>query len=455
MSRRRRLLLAALGVLVAVVSPAAAHGAGLSGAADRSLEVPTWLFLLTGGGVVGASFLLASFVTDRSFIRRIHGWRRGGAVPRQRVALWAARLVGVVGLALVVAVGLLGPREATRNAAVLVVWVGWWSGYTMTTYLVGNTWPALNPWRAVAAALPSLGWPYPERLDAWPSVVGLLALVWLEVVSPVADRPRFLAGVVAGYTVLTVAGAVAFGTTTWFGRVDPISRVFRYFGRLAPLYDDDGVRLRLPGVGLDEPKLVTSRAEVAFVVAVLWVTTYDGLVATPLWRRLAVAVVESGIPPALLYPAALLVGYLVLLAVYAAAVRYGKRAARTYLSADALARRFAPPLLAIAAGYHLAHFLGYFLELSPALATTVAAPLSPPEPVALVLPGWFGGVELGAVVLGHLLAIWVAHAAAYDVFPGKLQAVRSQYGVTVAMVCYTMASLWIVSQPYAVPPYVS
>ena len=133
----------------------------------------------------------------------------------------------------------------------------------------------------------------------------------------------------------------------------------------------------------------------------------------------------------------------------------GKRAARTYLSADALARRFAPPLLAIAAGYHLAHFLGYFLELSPALATTVAAPLSPPELVALVLPGWFGGVELGAVVLGHLLAIWVAHAAAYDVFPGKLQAVRSQYGVTVAMVCYTMASLWIVSQPYAVPPYVS
>ena len=453
MGRRHRLALAALLAAAGFAAPAAAHGGGFSTAGDRSLSVPIWLFLSTGGGVVGASFVLASFVTDRSFIRRIHAWQRGGAVPLEGGLCVLGRAIGVAGLAFVLVVGFLGPRDPTRNAAVLTVWVGWWSGFTMSTYLVGNAWPVLNPWRTLAGVLPSPAFEYPERFDAWPSVVGLLALVWLEVVSPVADRPRFLAGVVAGYTVLTVAGAVAFGATTWFGRVDPISRVFRYFGRLAPLYDDDGVRLRLPGVGLDEPKLVTSRAEVAFVVAVLWVTTYDGLVATPLWRRLAVAVVESGIPPALLYPAALLVGYLVVLAVYAAAVRYSKRAARTYLSADALARRFAPPLLAIAAGYHLAHFLGYFLELSPALATTVAAPLSPPEPVALVLPGWFGGVELGAVVLGHLLAIWVAHAAAYDVFPGKLQAVRSQYGVTVAMVCYTMASLWIVSQPYAVPPY--
>ncbi|WP_254838132.1 hypothetical protein [Natronomonas marina] len=455
MSRRRRLALATLGVLIAVATPAAAHGAGLAGASTRSLDVPTWLFLTTGGGVVGASFLLASFVTDRSFVRRVHGWRRGSSPPLEGLVRSGLRLFGVAGLLFVLAVGFFGPPTPTRNAAVLVVWVGWWSGYTMSTYLVGNTWPALNPWRTVASALPSLGWRYPERLDAWPSVAGLLGLVWLEVVSPVADRPRFLAGVVAVYTAVTLAGAVAFGADTWFRRVDPIARVFRYFGRLAPLYYDGGVRVRLPGVGLDAPKLVTSRAEVAFVVAVLWVTTYDGLVATPLWRGAAVAAVEAGVPPALLYPAALVVGYLLVLGVYALAVRYSKRTARTYLPADALARRFAPPLLAIAAGYHLAHFLGYFLELSPALLGAIVAPLGPPAPVALVLPGWFGGVELGAVVLGHLLAIWVAHAAAYEVFPGKLQAVRSQYGITAAMVCYTMASLWIVSQPYSVPPYVS
>ena len=455
MGRRHRLALAALLAAAGFAAPAAAHGASFSTAGDRSLSVPIWLFLSTGGGVVGASFVLASFVTDRSFIRRIHAWRRGGAVPLERGLRVLGRAIGVAGLAFVLVVGFLGPRDPTQNAAVLTVWVGWWSGFTMSTYLVGNAWPALNPWRTLAGALPSPAFEYPERFDAWPSVVGLLALVWLEVVSPVADRPRVLAVVVAGYTVLTLAGAAAFGTDVWFGRVDPISRVFRYFGRIAPLYYDDGLRLRLPGAGLDEPELVTSRAEVAFVVAILWATTYDGLVATPLWRRLAIDAVESGFPPGLLYPVALVAGYLAVLGVYAAAVHRSKQRAESYLPADVLGRRFAPSLLAIAAGYHLAHFLGYFLELTPSLLSAGLAPLSPPAPVALVLPAWFGGVELAAVVLGHLLAIWVAHAVAYEVFPGKLQAVRSQYAVTAAMVCYTMASLWVVSQPYAVPPYIS
>ncbi|MFC6726217.1 hypothetical protein ACFQE1_17980, partial [Halobium palmae] len=67
--------------------------------------------------------------------------------------------------------------------------------------------------------------------------------------------------------------------------------------------------------------------------------------------------------------------------------------------------------------------------------------------------GWFGGVELAAVLVGHLVAVWVAHATAFDVFPSRMQAVRSQYGVTLVMVLYTMTSLWIVSQPYAAPPF--
>ena len=455
MNRRgRRLVLVAAGLLL-LAGTAAAHGGGLSSAPDRSSEIPTWLFLSTGGGVIGASFILASFVTDRAFIRRIHGWRRGGRLPVADIFATVGRVAGVVGLLFVLAVGFFGPRDPTYNAAVLVVWAGWWSGYAMTTYLVGNTWPVLNPWRTVARLLPSLDRPYPERLGAWPSVVGLLALVWLEVVSPLADDPRLLAAVVVGYTVVTLAGAAVFGEPTWFETVDPVSRVFRYFGRVAPLYYDEGVRVRLPGAGLDAAKFVTSPAEVGFVVAVLWVTTFDGLVATPLWRRFAITVVEGGVPAHLLYPLAQAVGYLAFLGVYWLGVRYSKRHARTYVDERALAYRFAPPLLAIAAGYHLAHFLGYFVELSPTLVGTVLSPLSPPDPVAIVLPGWFGGLELAFVILGHLLAIWVAHAAAYDVFPGKLQAIRSQYAVVLAMVAYTMFSLWIVSQPYSAPPYVS
>ena len=458
-SRARLLaLLAAVLGLVALSGTALAHGGSLRSGASRSLAVPLWLFLATGGGVVGASFLLASFVTDREFIRAVEEYRRSVTLSEGafRGLTLVARALGVLGLVAVVVVGLFGPREPLVNLGVLVVWVGWWAGFTMTTYTVGNTWPALNPWRTIASFLPSLDRPYPERLGAWPAVAGLLALIWLEVVSPLADAPRLLASVVLGYTVVTLAGAVYLGADRYFERVDPVSRVFRYYGAVAPLYrDDDGrVRFRLPGTGLESETVVTSRSEVAFVVALLWVTSYDGLVATPPWGDALRPVVGLGVPAALLYPLALLAGFGLFLLLFRMAVRRGRESAESYLDTELLARRFAPSLLAIAAGYHLAHYLGYFLELLPTLLSTLVSPVAPPTPTALVLPVWFTGFELTFVLLGHLVAIWVAHAVAYDLFPSRMQAIRSQYALTAVMVFYTMTSLWIVSRPYAAPPFV-
>ena len=440
---------------VLLVGPTLAHGGSLRSAPARSLSIPLWLFLATGGGVVGASFLLASFVTDRTFIRLVHGWRRALSLPATDLLVGVGNAVGVLGLLAVVGVGLFGPADPLSNLGVLVVWVGWWAGYAMTTYLLGNTWPALNPWLTVARYLPSLDRPYPDRLESWPAVVGLLGLVWLEVVSPLADDPRLLAVVVLAYTAVTLAGCIVFGPDTWFERVDPVSRVFRYYGAVAPLYREDGaVKLRVPGTGLDEADLVTTRSEVAFVVALLWVTTYDGFVATPPWRDLATVLVGVGVPPVLLYPAALLVGFGLFYGAFRLAIRSGRRRAETYLPEPALARRFAPSLLAIAAGYHAAHYLGYLIELSPTLLGVLASPLSPPSPVAIVLPGWFQGLSLVFVLLGHLVAIWVAHATSFELFPGRIQAVRSQYALTLVMVFYTMTSLLIVSRPYVAPPFV-
>jgi hypothetical protein len=441
---------------------ALAHGGGLR-AASGDLSVPTWLFLLTGGGVVGASFLLASFVTDRAFIRAVHGWRRVAGAPLD-AAVTLARVLSVAALVGVVAVGFLGPETMFRNAAILVVWVGWWAGYVATVYLVGNSWPALNPWRAVAEWVPTLDLDYPERLGAWPSVVGILALVWLEVVSPLADDPRLLSWVVGGYSAVTLAGAFAFGPAAWFENVDPVARLFRYYGRVAPIQrveasdgtdDAGGLELRPPGAALTDPLPDDGRDGVAFVVAILWVTTYDGFVGTPVWGDVARGVVGLGVPPAVLYPAALLAGYALFLGAYRLASRLSRRTADTYLTPDAIARRFAPSLLPIAAGYHLAHFLGLFISLSPALVAALSNPLQPPiNPSTVVLPGWFGLLAVAFVLLGHLLAVWVAHANAYEVFPGRLQAVRSQYPFVVVMVLYTMTSLWIVSAPSAAPPFV-
>jgi len=447
--------LCALFGTAALAIPVAAHAGSLS-TSQESLTIPTWLFLLTGGGAVGGSFLLASFVTDRTFIDAVHDWHRRLAIPGREALIAVGRAVGLVGLVVTLFVGLFGPPFPRGNVAILLTWVGWWAGFTMSTYLFGNSWPALNPWRTLSNRLPSLDREYPDRIGAWPSVVFLLALIWVEIVSPVATDPRLLAGFVLAYTLVTLAGAFVYDTDTWFDTVDPLARVFRYYGRVAPFAVDDGrIRLRLPGSALAETRFVDGPDEVAFVIALLWGTTFDGLVLTPGWADFARAIVGLGMPPQLLYPLCLALGFGLFFGVYRLAARRSRTDANTYLSANEIARRFAPPLLAIAAGYHLAHYLGYFLSLSPTLFVVSANPLSPPATVPqLVLPGWFGGLSLAFVLGGHLLAIWVAHAVAYDLFPGRLQAIRSQYALTAVMICYTAVSLWVVSQPSGTPPFV-
>jgi len=465
---RRGRLATRLGVLAlslsALSSTALAHRGSLRGDTG-GLAVPTWLFLATGGGVVGASFLLSTFATDRRLVSAIHGWRRRpGAVPAGLARL--GPVVGGLAVAFVVVVGLTGPADGTRNAAVYVVWVLWWAGAVIAAYLVGDAWAWLDPFRALAGRLPTLGVEYPERLGVWPSAVGLLALVFVEVVTPLADDPRLLAGAVLAYALATLAGAVAFGPERWFSAVDPVARTFAQYGRVAPVgRDGDGLSLRLPGMALAEPPEDARLDAVGFVVAVVWATSFDGLVTTPAWADLVRGLSAAGLPPLATYVLGLGGGYLAFLGTYLAAARAARRTADTYLTATALARRFAPALLVIAAGYHLAHYLPYLLSLWPAVVATVGHELGGAVAAATggsagrlatvpraVLPGWVGSLSLTFVLLGHLLAVWVAHAAAFETFPERIAALRSQIPITAAMVAYTVVGLWIVVEPSVTPP---
>jgi hypothetical protein len=351
-------------------------------------------------------------------------------------------------------------------------------------------------------------------------VAGLLGLVWLEVVSPVGERPTTLAVVVLCYTVVTLAGAAMYGSA-WFDRVDPIARVFRLYGLVAPIQRHDptaadartgvddgngavtahdggvelprersgtngtdeseptdgsdesdesdairttgggrgdpvgrratGPTLSLPGTALARYPAAMGADDVAFVVALLWATTYDGLVSTPTWNGLVTAL-AGFVPPVVTHLVTVVVGFGVFLLVYRVSTRYVRRTAETYVTTRFVAGWFAPALVPIAAGYHVAHFLGYFLSLAPALGTLLLSPLDPPATVPLlVLPAWFGSLQLGFVVAGHLLAVWVAHVRSFDLFPGRLQPIRSQYPFVLVMVVYTMTSLWIVAQPFTEP----
>jgi hypothetical protein len=455
-------LVVALGITL-LVEPVLAHASGVAEYSGGS--VPAWLTISTGGIIIGASFLFTSLLTDHEGIRIVNGWHLHTGVPAsvREAVTWGLRAVGVLVLVLVVASGLFGPGlnssvdfATTDSFAIMVVWVGWWAGYIMTVYLLGNSWPLFNPFRALGALVPRVrDTSYPERLGAWPSVAGLLALVFIEVVTPVAQQPRVLAAVVLGYTVATLGGVALYGTAVWFDRVDPIARVFRAYGRMAPIQrTGDGLALTLPTTALVDHRLREESGATAFIVALLWVTTYDGLVATPAWESAITPLVEAGVPALLVYVVALVVGFLFFYYVYRYASRRARDTADSYVAADYLARYFAPALLPIAAGYHLAHFLGYFLRLSPSLAGVVSSPLSAPaNATVLTIPGWFATLQILLVLLGHVLAIWVAHSRSFELFPGIFKPIRSQYATTVAMIFYTMASLWVVTQPFGEPPF--
>ncbi|RBI59734.1 hypothetical protein DMJ13_21650 [halophilic archaeon] len=453
----RLLSLLTLAVLL-LVQPSTAHVGSLGGTVS-STTVPTWLMLLTGGGIVGASFLFTSLMTDHAAIRAINGWRLSIPTPHAiRTAVqWLIRGASIGILLMVILIGLTGPRTPTSNFAILVVWAGWWAGYTMTVYLIGNTWPVLNPWRTLAEINPRDRLrSYPNWVGVWPSVAGLLGLVWLEVVSPVAEDPQLLSFLIIGYTLLTLAGATVYGTDTWFGRVDPVSRVFRCYSRLAPFQrTESGLAFKLPSAALAERQVALRIDETAFIIALLWVTTYDGFVSTALWAEVARPLVRNGVPPLLLYLLTILGGFGLFFAIYRFAAQRARQSGRTYVTPAFIEGWFAQSLLPIAAGYHVAHFLGYFLTLAPALLTVSSQPFSPPANVqVLVLPGWFAILPLLFVLLGHVLAIWIAHALAFDLFPGKLKPIHCQYPFIIVMIFYTMTSLWIVAQPFTAPPYV-
>ena len=58
---------------------------------------------------------------------------------------------------------------------------------------------------------------------------------------------------------------------------------------------------------------------------------------------------------------------------------------------------------------------------------------------------WYGAVTL--IVVGHVIAVFLAHAAALRMFGSRRAALASQIPIVVLMVAYTTLSLWILAQP--------
>lgn len=482
-------ILAAAGVMAPV--PVLAHAFG-----ERyELPLPLSLFLSGAGVTVLLTFAVLAVTRRRSprlAAGRVPGLNRGGpsgGIARRLAA--AARGLSVLTFAFVCYAGFFGAQDPFRNITPTLLWVGLWVGMAYFAALVGNPWRLINPfgvlfdWLEAAARAAglrntlSMNLRYPERLGAWPAAAGLFILAWLELVPEGAERPADLALAMIGYGVYCLAGMMVFGRNTWLERADVFTVAFGVLGRFAPLGHRDPERaaaggggwvLRLPGAGLLGTRPV-SLSMMIFVLLMLSNVTFDGFLETPLWNgTLEFIATSSVLRPLLLELQAfginllglvkttgLLAFFGLFLGVYLLFAVLMSRAATGVRGAVDMARWFVLTLVPIAIAYHIAHYASFFALAGQLLIPLVSDPLGRGwnlfgtahfhVDVTVISARMVWYTALVTIVLGHVIAVLLAHAQARRIFEDDRKVVISQIPLLLLMVGYTMTSLWILSQP--------
>ncbi|WP_254840298.1 hypothetical protein [Natronomonas marina] len=444
-------------LLASLARGVAAHPVGGS-----RFEAPLPLPLLLGGAaatVALTALLLA--VADRrppdsSAVRRID-------LPPAAVAAgrWLARPLFLAAVVAAVGAGLLGRQVAAENAATLFVWPVWIRGLALVSVLVGSPWGLLSPWRAIYRGLVRLEGgavsvfeEYPAALGDWPALVGFLTLVAVvENLTTIPESPRLTAVVVAGYGLVTLGGALLFGEA-WLRRADPLSVLYRLFGRVAPVSvtrNGGSAVLAVTPPWRDCRRPVGTLALAAFAVATVYTVSFDGFTSTRAYVELLTGM-RAALGVGWVVPFAIYgLGFGLFLVTFFGASTLCERLGAGRGSGQAAALRFAPTLLPIAAAYEVAHYYPFVLRNLGQLWAVAARPLVPSaEPLALVgwlsLPAfWWSQVVL--VVVGHLVAVVAAHGVAVARYGSVEAGRRAHLPLVVVMVAYTGASLWIVSQP--------
>jgi len=450
------------------------HGFGVR----YDLPISLALYLYAAAGVVVVSFVMvALFAGDRvgdraiSYPRREVGWlTRIARTPCPRAI---GGIVGVLGLLAIVATGLLGSQAPTRNPAEYLTWIYFWAALVILSGLVGNLWTLVNPWAALydislgrRRARPPRS--LPEGLGIWPAAVAYFLFAAFELASGVSNRPWLVATLAVVYTVVTLAGMAIYGRDEWLTHAEGFTVLFVLVSRFGPVEaerDAGGsivrVYLRPWGVGLLNP-VRTGWDTVTFVILTLSTLAFDGLIATPAWQQfqgdLLVLLAPLG---ALAQPVVRVIGMLLLsvtfLLVFTAFTRmvifFGSRRVDQMETITA----FALTLVPIALVYNAAHNYSYLVVQSQGLIPLLADPFAkgwhllptqtyvPSFALAGASMVWY--MQIVLIVLGHVVAVYLAHLRAGERFQTAQRALLSQYPMLLLMVMYTMTSLWILAQP--------
>jgi hypothetical protein len=340
--------------------------------------------------------------------------------------------------------------------------------------LVGNLWYLVNPWSAIYDVVDRVVrlrpvWTLPKSLGVWPATAVYFAFACLELTSGMANRPWLVALVVVTYSLVTLAGMFLFGRDEWLEHCEGFTVLFGIVGRFGPVEaerDEAGrismVFLRPWGVGLLKPS-ATGWDRVIFVILMLSTLAFDGVLATPAWQSFTVDLEPVWLPMGAygfffvrtLGLILLSIAFLLVFITFMELVIYlGKR----NVDLKATISAFALTLVPIALVYNAAHNYSYVVVQSQGLIPLLNDPLArgwhlwpavaglkPSFALAQASTVWYAQVVL--IVIGHVIAVYLAHMRAGERFRTAQRALLSQYPMLLLMVMYTMTSLWILAQP--------
>ena len=373
-------------------------------------------------------------------------------------------------LTLVFLTALIGEPSSAQNLAPVFVLVIFWTGLVPVQVLLGNVWPVLNPWLAFANGVAwiwaRLGrtWTaplaYPERLGVWPAAFLLFCFAAYELCYAEPASPRALALAIALYSYVTWFGMAAFGRRTWTERGEAFTVYFGLLARIAPFGERDGrIVVRAPLSGLAGRE--TTPGALAFVAVMLGSVVFDSVSRLTFWQDLRADleqpyVIDSPGTAELLstglYLAGLVACVLLVALAYLGAIRIARLAVG---ETPPHAPEFLLSLVPIALVYAVAHYFSSLIRDGQYVILLASDPFgygwdlfgtvdySPS--IMPFAPNTIWYVQVGALVVGHVAGLAVAHDRAVTIL-GERDALRSQYAMLALMVVYTVAGLWLLSR---------
>jgi len=429
---------------------------GIGGSQDLPISLP--LALAGGAAALTVSFIVLVLAWRTS---RFDAATQGHPVPA-----WLAQVVDsgaltavmrVLGLVITAYVGwaaIAGPDNGA-NPTFGVVYVLLWVGIVPASLLFGPFYKAVNPVRSVHWAMSKLsgGDPaegvlrLPDRVGLWPASLGLLAFVWMELVSPDATFLWTIRLWFAAYFAIVLVGAALFGER-WIASADPfeafstlLSRV-SVWGRTAdgtlvwrsPLRNLDGTPEQA-GLTATVAVLVGSTAWDSFQDSLTWLRMSDGIGLDPVLRDTVGLVLLCG-----------LVGGLFALATMLMTPVPG-------VSRGEMPNLFAHSIVPIVVGYMVAHYLSYLLEVGQQTLIFLSDPMVDGSDYLgtadlqvnywlSLHPTLLANLKVFAIVGGHVLGVVAAHDRAMRLLPSRHQ-LTGQLPLLLVMVAYTVGGLYL------------